>query len=157
MVRLLILIIAFSTLLAGATYVAMSWWSAPHRRMLRQYRRMRNMILDVVEGEQRPKAERLLDDCEEHLVGLIRARKRLDVLDDMADAASDFAELETPVDREKLDDRLQGDVEYFINEMGRICAEVDYDWRESMRQLEEFADELETQREAFAQLEDLES
>lgn len=155
MIRLFFLLVGISGLVAGVLYLGLAWWSAPHRKLLRQYDRMREMLLDAVDASDRDRAERLLDDCRDHLRGLIEARRRLDALDDMADAAEEIADIEEPADRRKLEERIRDDIEYFLDEMSHVAAEVDYDWDESMRRLESFADELEDQREAFAELEDL--
>ena len=151
MIRLLLLLAA-----AGAiTYLVLQWLAAPHRRLLRQFRKMRELILEGVDESQRPHVERLLEDSEHHLRGLIRARRRLDVLDEMAEAASEYVDADQPVDVAELEARLQDDVNYFLSEMARISSEIDYDWRESIERLEAFTDELEEQHRVFAQLEEI--
>lgn len=155
MIRLVIALIIVLGGVGAVSYLVVEWYAAPHRRLLRQFRKVRSLILEGVDDEQRPRAERLLEDCEEHLEGLVRARQRLDVLDEMADAASEYTDVDPPIDYEHLEARLQEDVHYFLAEMARISSEVDYDWRQSLQRLEDFNDELAEQREAFAELEEL--
>lgn len=155
MIRLVIALIIVLGGVGAVSYLVVEWYAAPHRRLLRQFRKVRSLILEGVDDKQRPRAERLLEDCEEHLEGLIRARQRLDVLGEMADAASEYTDVDPPIDYEHLEARLQEDVHYFLAEMARISSEVDYDWRQSLQRLEDFNDELAEQREAFAELEEL--
>jgi hypothetical protein len=86
---------------------------------------------------------------------LVRARERLEVLDEMAETASEYADLDRAFDYGELESRLREDVSYFLEEMARISAQVDYDWHESIERLEAFTDELEQQRRIFAELDDL--
>lgn len=155
MIRLVIALVILLVGLGAVSYLIVEWYAAPHRRLLRQFRKVRSLILESVDEEQRPRAERLLGDCEQHLEGLIRTRQRLDVLDEMADAAAEYTDVDPPVDYEHLEARLQDDVHYFLAEMARISSEVDYDWRQSLQRLEDFNDELAEQRQAFAELEEL--
>jgi len=155
MIRLVIALVILLVGLGAVSYLVVEWYAAPHRRLLRQFRKVRSLILEGVDEQQRPRAERLLEDCEEHLEGLIRARQRLDILDNMADAASEYTDVDAPVDYEHLEARLQDDVHYFLSEMARISSEVDHDWRQSLQRLEDFNDELADQREVFAELEEL--
>jgi len=155
MLRLLFALIVVLAAVGAVAYLITSWLKAPHRRLLRQFRKMRKLILDGIDESQRPHAEQLLEDCEDHLHGLIRARQRLEVLTEMADAASEYVDSDQRVDYRELEAQLQDDVNYFLEEMARISAQVDYDWRQSIERLEAFTDELEEQQQVFAELEDL--
>ena len=155
MIRLLILIILLAAALTAAVYLFVRWQSTPRRRLLRQYRRMQQLVLEGVDDSQREHVDQLLEDCEGHLRSLMRARERLDVLSEMADAASEFAGIDEAFDQKKLEEEIQEEVAYFVSEMGHIASEVDHDWRQSVERLEAFADELEQQREIFAQLPDM--
>ncbi|MFB6351166.1 MAG: hypothetical protein ABEN55_01410 [Bradymonadaceae bacterium] len=155
MLRLLFALILVLAAIGAVVYLVLNWWTAPHRRLLRQFRKMRQLIMEGIEESQRPHAQRLLEDCEQHLEGLIRARQRLEVLTDMADAASEYVDADRAVDYDELESRLQDDVSYFLEEMARISAQVDYDWRQSIERLETFTDELEQQHQIVAELDEL--
>ena len=154
MFRLIIALILFLTALGALGYLLVLWLSKPRRRLLREFRRMRKLVVEGVDESQRMHVDQLLEDCEAHLQGLIRARERLDVLSNMADAASELTDVDESFDREAMEEQIRDDVSYFLSEMGRISAEVDYDWRESIERLEALADELEEEHRVFAQLEE---
>ena len=155
MIRLLFLVVLLVVTLGALAYLIASWLSTPRRRLLRQFDRMRRLILQGVEPEQRPHVDQLLEDSEEHLRGLIRAHKRMEVLSEMADAASELTDAQEPFDREEMEEAIERDVTYFLSEMARISSEVDYDWRQSVERLESFTDELEEQKRVFDRLEKL--
>jgi len=141
--------------LGALIYLVSGLLQTPRRRLVRQFERMRRLIVEGVDQEQRAHVDRLLEDCEDHLQGLIRAQQRLEVLSEMADAASELTDADQSFDRRRMQQAIDEDVEYFLSEMARISSEVDYDWRESVERLESFTDELEEQKRIFARLEEL--
>lgn len=154
MFRLLFALILVLAAAGAVVYLVHNWMASPRRRLMQQFRKMRELIVEGIDDERRAYAEQLLEDCERHLEGLIRARERLDVLTEMADAASEYVDADETVEYRELESRLQDDVGDFLDEMARISAQVDYDWRESIERLEAFTDELEQQRQIFTELDE---
>lgn len=155
MIRLLFSLIFVLVTVGALVYLISGLLKTPRRRLIRQFERMRRLIVEGVDQEQRAHVDQLLEDCEDHLRGLIRAQERLEVLSEMADAASELTEADQSFDRRQMQQTIDEDVEDFLSEMARISSEVDYDWRQSVERLESFTDELEEEKRIFAQLEEL--
>lgn len=156
-IRILGALLVIGALLWALWTLFRPYVQSPEQRMLRQYHEMRELVLEAVDEAERDRVERLLDDCGDHLRALIRAQQRLDVLDEMADTAEELTGAEADIEPERLRERVHENMTDLLAVMGRVSSEVDYDWRQSVEQLESFTDELEERRTVFAELEQIET
>lgn len=131
--------------LAALTIFVYSMYRAfmtPERRLSSQFRNMKELILDSVDEEDRTQAEQLLEDCREHLDGLIQAQERIETLSEMSETASELTGAQVPDDLDQLERQIQEDISDFLSEMAQISSQLQSDDRRSLKRLQDFTDEI---------------
>ncbi len=130
----------------------------PERRLLRDFRRLRRLILSSIQRPHRAEAERLLGGCESYLAGLLDARERHALLGSMAGAAAEMTGLPPGEQGQRVlevfDRRMAEDLSGFFTSLTRISAVVGLQREETLDALRSFTEDLEIQREALAELAD---
>lgn len=128
-------------------------FDTPERRVLREFYRLRRLILEGIPEAERPETENLLDHCKTHLKDLLKADKKIDSLSRMADEVSEITTLQgAPSEIEQLEKTLADDINHFLVQLGEIASQTNSNRDEYVAQLEEFVDQLEERRTAFREL-----
>lgn len=130
--------------------------SRPERKLLREFRKLRRMIVRDMKGEQRTRARKMLEDCEAYLDNLVQARQQQELLLGMAGTAKELtgrsvvSETEFAIDR--FNQRISEDLNRFFASLARISAAANLHRDRAIDELAEFTEDLELQRDALYEL-----
>lgn len=150
-------ILAALVLIAGV--VALVLWlrrrrNRPERRLVRDFSRLRRLILAGMASGSRDEARRLLDDCQRHLEALLLARQQHQLLESMAGAASELTGHQAPGGEAlaDFDRQVAQQLGAFFASLSRISTVVGLQGDEALDGLRAFGEELELQRRALVEL-----
>ncbi len=130
--------------------------ASPQRRLVKDFKRLRRLILDGVPKAHRQEATRLLDDCQQHLDALLRAKDQHRLIGQMAGAAQELTghRLEGGGQDavEAFDRQVANDLSSFFASLARISTVIGLQRDEALVSLRQFTEELEDQRAALVEL-----
>jgi antitoxin component HigA of HigAB toxin-antitoxin module len=149
-------ILAVFGLLVWAIVAIRRRFAKPERRLMRDFKRLRKLILTGMDRSGKDEARRLLDGCRDHLEALLDAKEQHRLLGSMAGAAQELtgqpieAMSQSAIDA--FDRRLAGDLAEFFASMARISAVVGLHRDQALTSLRQFAEDLTIQRDALVEL-----
>lgn len=155
----LIRILLIGLIIYGIVYVVRRRRS-PEQRLRRHFRRLRRDILHALEGSTRDEAVRVLDATGDVLEDLIRAHRQRDSIKAMADAVdglSHSGDAMSAAQRawaEAYDRSLQEQTEALFVNLTRVTSALALSSRDAMDNLNNFSQQLTSQREALRGLSD---
>jgi hypothetical protein len=133
----------------------------PERRLMRDFKRLRRLILTGLERSTHREAKTLLEACEGYLESLLLAKEQQRLLGSMAFTAGEItgqpellahhlASGKNSVDT--FDKQVAEDLANFFASLSRVSTVVGLRKDDALRSLRGFTEELEDQREALLQL-----
>jgi hypothetical protein len=152
MFRLLLLISVILAVVGTSGYYIWQFWNTPQRQLLRQFDKLRGLILSDVEEDRYREVENLLTKCEAHLRSLLKTHEKLEALSEMSDTAQQIQPGTLDIELETFEDQLDQDLEHFFDELTRISTHADLSRESTLAELKEFTREIETRRSAFLEL-----
>ena len=128
----------------------------PERRLLRDFRHLRRLILKGMKGAQKKQAKALLEDCENYLLSLVNVREQQALLESMTGTASELTGrtvgAETNAAVEAFNARIAEDLGEFFSNLARVSTAANLHKERALVELAEFTNDLEAQRDALVDL-----
>lgn len=155
MANLLAALLLLLLLLAGVTWLVRAWRN-PARRLRRDFKRLRALLLKQLLPEQRPEAARTLDTCDDFLSALIASREQLQLLERMTHDAAHLTGAQprslTPEALPQTQERITQQLNAFFSQLGHIAASAGLHRESTLDELRDLAHHLDDQRRAIALL-----
>ena len=148
-----VLIIA---LLCWALIWTMRRRSRPERRLTRDFKRLKKLILSGLDKSHREEAKSLLEACGQYLESLLLAKEQQRLLGSMAGAAGELTGRPIPdlggLAIDAFDKQVASDLANFFGSLSRVSTVVGLQKDDALRSLRNFTEELEEHRRALVEL-----
>lgn len=151
-----LLIVVLVAIVVGLVILIRRFRRSPERKLLRDFRTLRKMILAGMDKPGRGSAKILLEACEAHLQRLVNAKEQQHMLAEMAKTTRELTGRDTSTGTQRavdaFDRRVADNLANFFTSLTRISSVVALQEEDALASLKDFADDLDLQRSELVRL-----